>query len=111
MTNAHNSEGCQMMQNYLVAIFSYCILTGRRGVGVLSMYLESQQKRKSKHICQKNRTGQLLGGGSGLEGDNMATVDEDKGEIKNDAHFSGLEASLNGGTAYGVGGHKRKDHK
>ena len=52
-----------------------------------------------------------MGGGSGVEGDNMATVDEEKGEIKNDAHFSGLEASLNGGTAYGVRGHKRKDHK
>lgn len=38
----------------------------------------------------------------------MAILDEEKGEIKNDAQFSGLEASLNGGTAYGVGGHKGK---
>lgn len=41
----------------------------------------------------------------------MTILDEEKGEIKNDAQFSGLEASLNGGTAYGVGGHNRKDHK
>ena len=93
-----------MRQNYLVAIF-IPYFKWQEGSP------QSQQKRKSKHICQKNRTGQLLGGGSGIEGDNMATVDEEKGEIKNDAHFSGLEVSLNGGTAYGVGGHKRKDHK
>ena len=42
----------------------------------------------------------------------MAILDEEKGEIENDAQFSSLEASLNGGTAYGVvGEHNRKDHK
>ena len=38
--------------------------------------------------------------GSGVEGENVVSVDEEKGEIKNDAQFSGLGASINGGTAY-----------